>query len=63
MSADEKQAYVYAHMLCPAVEKLQQTMTTESAISTVIAGQNEIMLLSDNDQRLMAAYLGRLLAK
>ncbi len=63
MSADEKQAYVYARMLCPAVEKLQQTMTTESAISTVIAGQNEIMLLSDNDQRLMAAYLGRLLAK
>lgn len=63
MSADEKQAYVYAYMLYPAVEKLQQTMTTESGISTVIAGQNEIMLLSDNDQRLMAAYLGRLLAK
>ena len=62
MSADEKQAYVYARMLYPDMEKLRKTMTTENAIDNVITRQNKIMLLSEHDQRLMTDYLRQLSA-
>ena len=60
LRADEKQAYVYARLLYPAMKKLKETMTTEDAIRTVIARQNEIMLLGEQDQSLLAAELKRL---
>ena len=57
MNAEEKQAYVYAHMLYPEMKKLSETMPTEDAIDTIIARQNEIMLLSDHDKALLKTYL------
>ena len=60
LRVDEKQAYVYARLLYPAMKKLKETMTTEDAIRTVIARQNEIMLLGEQDQSLLAAELKRL---
>lgn len=63
LNADEKQAYVYARLLYPDMKKLQETMTTETAIRAVIAKQNEIMLLSDPEQTLLATHLRRLFAE
>ncbi len=60
LRAEEKQAYVYARLLYPDMKKLKETMTTEAAIRTVIARQNEIMLLSEQDQSLLTAELNRL---
>ncbi len=63
LNADEKHAYVYARLLYPDMKKLQETMTTETAIRAVIAKQNEIMLLSDPEQTLLATHLRRLFAE
>lgn len=63
MNAEEKQAYVYAYMLYPELRKLSETMPTETAVRTLIARQNEIMLLSDHDKSLLKNALHRLLAR
>ena len=63
MNAEEKQAYVYAYMLYPELRKLSETMPTETAVRTLIARQNEIMLLSDHDKSLLEAYLHRIFAR
>jgi poly(A) polymerase len=63
MNAEEKQAYVYAYMLYPELRKLSETMPTETAVRTLIARQNKIMLLSDHDKSLLEAYLHRIFAR
>ena len=63
MNAEEKQAYVYAYMLYPELRKLSETMPKETAVRTLIARQNEIMLLSDRDKNLLETALHHIFAR
>ncbi len=60
LDAEGKQAYVYARLLYPDLQKYQKTMPTEVAIRAVIAGINEIMSLPNDTQELLATHLHRL---
>ncbi len=63
LDAEGKQAYVYARLLYPDLQKYQKTMPTEAAIRTVIAGLHEIMSLPDDTQELLATHLRLLTQK